>query len=421
MKEMFQESVWRHRDVRIVVPGRALSVLGDGMLTVVLLLHLHDSGHGALAVTALLVIDALPLVVLLGVAGRLADAIDSRRLLVVALALQALACLAIATDPSLPLLYLLVAVLQSAQAVVSPTWSGLTPRLVGEDEVGRLVALQQGLAQTLLPVGGALGGLVYGFAGMRAAVLTDALTFAVLAGAAYSVRTRRGGELRTIGERPDWRDGLRVLRADPIVWPLLLATIPIVGILMGTNVIEVFLVRDDLGMSAGWYGFADLVMVAGVVPGSVLAGRIASDPGRVRAVLSSFLAIACLVVVSGLTPWFWLFLIAVFGFGVVTAVMNSCFGALFILRSAEEFRGRVSSAVNGVIQAASISSLVVVGSVAAVLGTRGTFVAAGVVATAVVLVAAPRVLGRVSRPPVPPRSSRDGASDIRKPSESPRV
>lgn len=46
--------------MRIVVPGRALSMIGDGMLTVVLLLHLHDSGYGALAVTGLMVIEALP-------------------------------------------------------------------------------------------------------------------------------------------------------------------------------------------------------------------------------------------------------------------------------------------------------------------------------------------------------------------------
>lgn len=408
--------MWRYRDVRIVVPGRALSLIGDGMLTVVLLLHLHDEGYGALAVTGLMVIEAAPLVALIGLAGRIADAHDSRRVLVVALTTQALACLALAADPALPMIYLLVAVLQTAQAVVSPTWSGLTPRLVGQDEVGRLVALNQGLAQTLVPVGAAFGGLAYGVAGMRVAVLADAATFAALAVAAYSVRTRRGGAGAVVDERPDWRDGLRVLRADPIVWPLLLATIPIVGILMGTNVVEVFLVRDDLGMSAQWYGFADLAMVAGAIPGAVLAGKIASDGGRVRAVLGAFLALAVAIVICGVTPWFWLFLVVVIGIGMAAAVMSSCFGALFILRSPEEFRGRVSSAVNGVLQAASITSLVVVGGIGAAVGARHTFVAAGAVAVVVVLLAAPRVLtrarqdGPVTTPrPEPLPTSRGGA------------
>lgn len=410
MKEVFRESVWRHRDVRIVVPGRALSLIGDGMLAVVLLLHIHDAGYGALAVTGLMVVDALPLVLLIGMAGRIADGHDSRRILVSALALQAGVCLLLVTDPALPVIYLLVTALQSAQAVLSPTWSGLTPRLVGDEEVGRLVALQQGLSQTLVPVGAAIGGIAYGVAGMRAAVLTDATTFAALAMAAYGVRTRRGGGSAGRGERPDWRDGLRVLRADPVVWPLLLATIPIVGILMGTNVVEVFLVRDDLGMSAGWYGVADLVMVAGAIPGAVLAGRLGTDGARVRAVLGSFLAIAGLVLLCGLTPWFWLFLVAAFGFGVAAAAMNSCFGALFILRSPEEFRGRVSSAINGLLQAASVTSLVVVGAIGAALGARQTFVVAGAVAVVVVLITAPRVLASgVSRPRSRPLPSRGGA------------
>ncbi|MFC6705158.1 MFS transporter [Flexivirga alba] len=396
MKGQLHESVWRHRDVRIVVPGRALSLIGDGMLTVVLLLHLHDGGYGALAVTGLMVIEAMPLVALIGVAGRIADSHDSRMILVSALVVQSIACVVLATDPSLFAIYLLVAVLQTAQAVISPTWSGLTPRLVGEDEVGRLVALNQGLAQTLVPVGAALGGLAYGVAGMRLAVLVDAATFAALAVAAYTVRTRRGGALVQSLTHADWRDGLRVLRADHIVWPLFVASIPFVGILVGTNVVEVFLVRDDLGMSAQWYGFADLVMVAGAIPGAVLAGRIASDDGRVRAVLGSFLMLAVCVVICGMTPWFWLFLVMVLGIGLAAAVMSSCFGALFILRTPEEFRGRVSSAVNGVLQAASIVSLVVVGGIGAAVGARPTFVVAGAAAFVVVLVAAPRVLARAS-------------------------
>lgn len=189
-----------------------------------------------------------------------------------------------------------------------------------------------------------------------------------------------------------------MLHADPIVWPLLLTTIPIIGVLVGTNVVEVFLVRDDLGMSAQWYGFAELVMVAGAIPGAVLASRLVSDAGRVRTVLGSFLAIGGLVLLCGVTPWFWLFLVAALGFGVAAAVMNSCFGALFILRTPEEFRGRVSSAVNGVLQAASIGSLVVVGGIGAAVGARPTFVVAGAVAVVIVLVAAPRVLARGSAP-----------------------
>lgn len=402
------------------MPGRAVSLVGDGMLAVVLLLHIHDSGYGALAVTGLMVVDALPLVLLIGIAGRIADRHDSRWILVSALALQAGVCLLLVTDPALPVIYLLVAALQSAQAVVSPTWSGLTPRLVGDGEVGRLVALQQGLSQTLVPVGAAVGGIAYGVAGMRAAVLADAATFAALAVAAYSVRTRRGGATAGGNQRADWRDGLRVLRADPIVWPLLLATVPIVGILIGTNVVEVFLVRDDLGMSAQWYGFADLVMVVGAIPGAVCAGRIATDRGRVRAVLGSFLAIAGLVLLCGLTPWFWLFLVAAFGFGGAAATMNSCFGALFILRSPEEFRGRVSSAITGLLQAASITSLIAVGGIGAALGARHTFVLAGAVAVVVVLLTAPRVLSSATRRRAPLPPSRDGASGIRTPSGSPR-
>ena len=385
----------RHRDVRLIVPARALSMFGDGLLSVVLLLRVYDSGVGPWGVTGLLICEGLPLILLIGIAGRVADRHDSRRILTVALAGQVLGCLALAGIDDLAATYALTLLVQTGQAFSSPTWSALVPRVVGDEAVGKVVALQQGLNMVLLPIGAAVGSVLYAGAGARPVILIDAATFALLLGSAFAVRTRRGGTADTAlrdGGVPSAATGLSTLRADRLVWPLLVAALAMVLVAGGTNVLDVFLIRDDLGMSSGWYGVTEVAFTLGAVAGSVVAGAIGSDRVRVRATLAGFMAIALGVLGFGLAPSYWLILPLCVEIGVALGVMNAAFGTLFTTRTPDAMRGRVSSTINGMMQATNVTSLVVFGAVGASLGVRTTYLVAGALSVVVVLPAAARVL-----------------------------
>ena len=108
-------SIWRYRDLRVTASARAVSALGDEVALVALLLRVHDEGHGPMGVTGLLVAAALPTVALAGVAGRVVDRYDSRRLAVVSGLWQAAACVAVALAESLWLVFALVAALHRIQ------------------------------------------------------------------------------------------------------------------------------------------------------------------------------------------------------------------------------------------------------------------------------------------------------------------
>src|ERR1700704_4462991 len=70
------------RDLRTAIWARAISLLGDEMALVALLLRTQAGGGGAWPVVALLMAGALPLVLLAPIVGRLVDRFDSRWLLV---------------------------------------------------------------------------------------------------------------------------------------------------------------------------------------------------------------------------------------------------------------------------------------------------------------------------------------------------
>ena len=67
-------SLWRHRDLRLVIPARTLSYVGDTLAMIALTLRVHDQGGGAVGIALLMAAFALPSVLMMGVAGAVAEA-----------------------------------------------------------------------------------------------------------------------------------------------------------------------------------------------------------------------------------------------------------------------------------------------------------------------------------------------------------
>lgn len=421
MKRTFRNSqrpsVWRHRDLRIAGPGRALSVLGDEIALVALLLRVHDSGGGARGITTLLVAAALPTFLLAPWAGRLADRVDSRLLVVSSAAAQVLVCLALAFAGPLWLMYVLVVGLQAAQAVANPAWQALVPRIVGEAEVGRAIGATQALSTLAAVAGAPLGGLLSGLGGVRLPLLADAASFGLLALAGLAVRTRRGGRhdplSRSDDVPPRLLDGLRVLRADVLLWPAFIALMAYVVVGEATNVVEILLVRDTLGGTSVQYGLVGMAVTAGIVVGSVLAGRVDGTPTRTVVTVVAAAAQALTVLAAGLAPSVAV-LVAVYALlGLTNGALNTATSALVFTRVPDAYRGRVGAVLQGVSRAFSIAALALGGVAGSLLGPPRTFVASGVACLVVAAALAVRVLPRRHLPaPVVPDDAPGPPPDV---------
>ena len=396
MKQTFQESatrpsLWRHRDLRLVIPARTLSYVGDFLALFALTLRVHDQGGGTAGIALLMAAFSLPPVLLLGVAGQVADRFDSRRVLLVSTAVEMLACVGLALADNLPATLALVVLLQLGQAVSNPTWGALLPRIVGDADMGRVSALQQGLLAATGVAGATLGGLLVGGWGVSVALWVDAASFSGLLLAAALVRTRRGGpadrDHRAEAPRSRGRafDGLRLLRRDRLLWLVFAWTLPFIVVLEGVNVVEVFLIRDDLDASATSYGVVQAVFGGGAVVGAWLAGRVATDAARVRLLVLGLGGTALGIVAAGFAPSVVVLGITFALVGLFNAAANACAGPIYAVRPAERDRGKVLAAVTGVSRAASVVAMGLGALGGAVLGPRASFVVGGVLSVGVVV------------------------------------
>ena len=269
------------------------------------------------------------------------------------------------------------------------------------DLIGRAVGIQQSLAGMTGLAGAAIGGVLYDRLGYTRTMLIDTATFAVLVAIAAAVRTRRGRryDLRTGPVDVDAADaanaadavraramgGLAIVRADPVLRIVISALCLFVLGVECINVVEVFLVRDDLGGSATDYGLIAAAWMLGQTVGPLIAGRVADDRARIAVTAASAVAIGVLVAMIGLSPTLWpmypLYALA----GVGGGALNGCLSTLVVTRSSEQQRGRVIAVLVGATRGCSAVAMVLGGVLGQLLGARTTFVICGALSGLVAL------------------------------------
>lgn len=348
------------------------------------MLKVHDSVAQPWGVAALLTCAAVPTVLLAGWAGRLVDSHDSRRLAVLSAAWQAVCCLALALAGPLWVTCALVVLLQAGNSVSGPTWQVLVPRMVGEDETAAAVGAVQSLTTGAAVAGSPIAGFLVQGLGTGAPLVIDAATFVALAIAGAVVRTRRRPERRSgparrrvlVALAPN--EGLRSLRADSVLLPLMLGMFAFTVFGEGTNVVEVFLVRDSLGGSSLSYGLVGGATSAGIVVGSMCSGQVRDQGRHVLVAVSGTAVMATAVVAAGLAPTITVLAGALALLGVANGAVNASTMTLLLTRTPEQLRGRTVAAVTGVGRACSVIAMALGGLCGAVLGPRPTFVGSGV-------------------------------------------
>ncbi len=355
---MIFRSSWR--DVYIAAAARGGSVCGDMLAVTALVLTLQSRGYGGLAVAGVLLAEAVPLVLLAPLTGRLADRVDSRTLLVAAGFGQAAACVVLAYTLHPGLVIGLVALLTAGLAITSPTFAALIPEMVGRDELPRASALNQTASAVGLLVGPALAGVLVGQYGARPALLLDAVSYLAIVAAGLSIRTRRGGSERRAASLEQERTPSRTwrLRSDPLLGPLVLALGMVVAAVTAINVVDVFFVRETLGATATWFGLVAATWTGGMLAGAWIVARWVrrrDEDGVLGLGSLVLLAGSCVAVLaSAAVPAVgWLIPIWLVG-GITNGGENTLMAVLMARRVPEEVRGRAFAQLAGVAQGGSV-------------------------------------------------------------------
>ena len=281
-------SPWSGRDFRLVWAGGLVNDTGDWLLRVALPVYVFTETSSGTLTAALFLIELAVSVVLGPIAGSLIDRWDLRRTLVATNLLQAvtlLPLLAVTPDRIWPA-FLVAAVQSALTRINNPAKVALLPQLVGHDQLIAANAANAASESLSRLVGSPLGGIVVELFGLGGVVLADGISFVVVAGATWLVRTDTSQVSRTraadaAGASDATRaDGtgstLDMIRRTPALRALVSAT-TITSVAQGMFVVLylAFVVRS-LGGGGGEIGLIRGVQAIGGVLGSVVIARIAA-------------------------------------------------------------------------------------------------------------------------------------------------
>ena len=296
----------RVRRLRLLLAGQAVSFVGDALMPVALafaVLDELDGGAGELGLV--LAAQALPLALLILVAGVWADRLPRQRLMLVSdlgrMVVQGvIAALLLAGAAELWMLVALVAVYGCFEAFFRPAAGGLVPQVAGPEHLQQANALM-GLSQNVGTVlGPTLGGLLVVTVGPGAAIGVDALTFLVSALFLIrmgSVPLARGADAIS-GFWDDLRGGVAEVRARRWMWTFMpaltayhLIALPCV-LALGPVIAE-----RELGGAGAWAAIVTCFGV-GTVLGALVVLRLRSARPMLACTIC-FLAAACQPIIIG--------------------------------------------------------------------------------------------------------------------------
>ena len=373
----------RSRDLRHLVWGELVSVLGNQLTTVAVPYQVYQLTHSSLAVGLVSVTQLFPLIAGSLLAGSVVDAMDRRRLLMLAQVLMAACSAGLALnadlDPSKPALwplFVLPALSAGFSGLDSAGRNAIIPNLVRRSEVSTANAIFQALFQFGLVAGPAVAGLLLAGAGVRFVYWLDVAGFGVALLAMFLMSPQPPGEG---AQRPGLRsivEGLRFLRGRQAIQGAYL--IDINAMVFGLpRALFPALALTRFGGGASTLGFLYAAPGAGALLGALTTGWVSRIQRQGLAVIVAVIGWGAAITCFGLVSWLplALVLLAAAGFAdVISAVFRS---TIIQLAVPDSLRGRLAGLQIAVVTGGPRLGDLEAGAVAAGFGNTVSVVSGG--------------------------------------------
>jgi len=380
------------RSVIAVSVGRGVSVLGDQIALYALLFRAkHDIGH--MGVALVILAGTIPLVVLAPWAGQLVDSVQTRPILLAALAGQFALCLGLTFSRSYWSL-LCIALLAAGTAVLNPAWSALVPSLVTDEQLPKASGLQQSWSTLAQIAGPFVGGLLVEVSGYFTPIVVDAVTFAALLIVVMVLRLDRTPEAR-VGPRPrgDAFAGIMTLWQDTFLRALMITLCAFVLAISLINVVDLFFITDTLHGSPGAFGLTGALFGIGMLAtSSTITRQLRLEKSHERWTIIGCALLSVGVAIEGFSTSIPEAMVGFFIAGLGNGFANVHVGVLMIRQVEEARRGRVIAAVGALISAASVIGMVIGGIAATSFDPRAVLLAGGLGSGLLLMVTARPVL-----------------------------
>jgi MFS family permease len=379
---------------RLLALATVGSAFGTWLAFVALTIDVYDRTGSAVWVSALLIADFLPAILIGLAASALVDRLPRRRLMIASdLARVAIfAALPFANDVAM--IVVLAAAAGFATGFFRPALYAGLPNLLDDEDLPHANSLLQTIENLAWALGPVIGGVLVAATGPDAAYWINSVTFLVSAALLAGIPDRLLQAAPAVG-RGYWRDiadGFSLVRNSRALLTVLMAWNVIMLASAGVNVAEVVLAKEAFG--AGDFGYGLLVGVTGLglALGSLLAGSLLEHRAIVTVYATSIALVAVGMTGAAASPNVWIAAICVIVLGTGNGAAVVCNALLVQRGSPDEFRGRVFTLLMSSNYVVLGLGMIAAGPLTDELGPRAVWALAGALSAVAAIVAL--LLGR---------------------------
>jgi MFS family permease len=281
---------------------------GDGLAMVALASRVYERSHAGWAVASVFLAVSIPVAVLAPLAGMVLDRLSPKPVLTAAAGTAALVALLLTRVTGVAGTLGLAAGFGLCAALLQPGLGVIVPRLARAEAITRANSYLQAATWGGMTAGPLLAGVLGAAGGPRLALVGDAATYAAGAVGLALLHLSRlpapdGAAARETVSR-QLRGGMWFLRADRTAGLLVTVVSIMVAFAYLAVVAEVVLAQGVLRAGPGGYAILVASWTAGMVVGSLGAGRLAAR-WLVPAVLAGTIVTGAGIAVAGLAATLW--------------------------------------------------------------------------------------------------------------------
>lgn len=323
------------------------SSIGTWLAFVALVVDVYDRTGDANWVSALLIADFLPIVLVGILLGPLIDRLPRRNILVAADLLRAGVFCVLPFATSAAQIVGLALIIGVATSLFRPAVFAGLPNLVADDDLGHANGILQSAENFAWAVGAIAGGALVAASGSDAAYWLNAGTFVVSALFILGIRQslEEHEQSPSAGHRRDLVEGLRmVTRSRGLLTILVAWSIVTLGQAIG-NVSEIVLAKEEF--NAGDFGYGVLVATAavGLTVGSLAGGDVISRFGIRVPYVAGVVLLAVGFAAAAVSPNVWVAAVFVVVSGLGNGAVVVCNAVLVQRGAPDRLRGRAFTVV----------------------------------------------------------------------------
>ena len=373
---------------RLLFLATLASSIGTWLAFVALVIDVYDRTGDTNWVSALLIVEFLPIIVIGFFVGRLIDRVSRRWILVLSDAVRAGVFFALPFTTSALQIIMLALAAGIATSLFRPAVYAGLPNLVDDRDLPAANGILQTADNLTWTIGSVVGGALVAATSPDVAYLVNGVSFAISAVLILRIR-QRFEEADRAPSRGGWKDiteGLTLAVRSRALLTVLVAWSIVMLANAGVNVSEVVLAKKVF--SAGDFGYGILVGATGLglVAGSLFGGSWVAQRGLAIPYAVSIGLMALGFGAASVAPNVWVAALVVIAAGAgngVAVVTN----ALLVQRGApDRLRGRAFTVVMSVGYAVLGIGMVVAGPLTNAIGARAVWgISAGLTAVGAIV------------------------------------